>query len=163
MATFVYSNDSISRETLRQQIVKSVIDLLFDNNQLSDINQLQRVIDPQTGQLKSGRTTEDTIVIYEQDYQDIKESAFTDFINPILSCHKVEGTGENDDSGTWIEPRYTPFDSSIMIFQAGDTTLDGYGPSILFAYQESNQTNNCTSIEVPVAEAIYTLSQLISP
>jgi hypothetical protein len=162
MATVVYPRNTVSREILKEQIVKSIIDVLFDNNQLNDINQLQRIVDPQTGQLRTGRTNNESIVIYEQDYQDVQDSNFADFIEPVLICHKIGGTGENDLSGNWIPAQYTPFDSSILIFQVGDTTPTGNGPSILFAYQEQNQTTNCTQIEVPVAQALYTLSQLVA-
>lgn len=162
MATFVYSSDSVNRATLKQQIVTAVIDILLNENQLNDVADLQRVVNKQTGQIQSGRNGANKIVIYAEDFQDIKESTFTDFIESAMPCHKIEGTGENDVYGTWIPPQYTPFDSSILFFIAGDTVEGGYGPSIRFNYQEQNQTNNCTQFEVPVAEAIYSLSQFIA-
>ena len=76
----------ITINQLRDDIVDAIVDLLIANQVITDISELQYIINQQTGVIEAGRLDNDQpIVISSNDYQGINEN-FVRLINNVAVC-----------------------------------------------------------------------------
>ena len=79
----------ITLSQLKDDVVDAVINLLIDNRVIDNISDLQRVVDPSTGQITIGRINDEPIVLYQQDYQKYNQD-FIDVMASITTCLHID-------------------------------------------------------------------------
>ena len=92
----------ITLDKLRDDIVDAVIDVLIVNEIITDISDLQRVINPETGQVEIGRIDNEPIILSANDFQQANE-AFISVVNNISTCLYIDNNTYDNFNPDWIE------------------------------------------------------------
>jgi len=126
----------------QDDVVDAIIDLLIEYHVIADISQIQKIVSSDTGQITTGSYNGIPIILYQEDYQVVNQN-FMDIMAVVSQCYYDEGSGE-----------YNIFDGSVLGWDS-----DG-GPLVLFDLPSYN--GGCASQQIPAAEILYVLSQLVT-
>tara|TARA_Y100001970_G_C14197385_1_gene838938 strand:+ start:192 stop:2057 length:1866 start_codon:yes stop_codon:yes gene_type:complete len=152
----------ITINQLRDDIVDAIVDLLIANQVITDISELQYIINQQTGVIEAGRLDNDQpIVISSNDYQGINEN-FVRLINNVAVCLALP------------DNQYEEFDPIVLewvteeTYERRDTEpheehREEDFPLIRFdlASYYTDDGGYCTEYSISAVDTIHNLSQLV--